>query len=57
LLVTAILGHRKTGQGVHGDTYGHTHPDRGDLLDDLEVDLVGLSAAAVLLGIREGEQT
>jgi hypothetical protein len=41
---------------VHGDAHGHTHPGRGDLLDDLEVDLIGLSAAAVLLGIRQGEQ-
>jgi len=41
---------------VDADAHGHTHPDGGDLLDDLEVDLIGLPATAVLLGIREGEQ-
>ena len=41
---------------MHGDTDGHAHPGRGDLLDHLEVDLVGLGAAAELLGIGQREQ-
>jgi hypothetical protein len=36
--------------------HGDRHPDAGDLLDHLEVDLVGLAAAPVQLGIGQGEQ-
>ena len=38
------------------DADGHAHPGRGDLLDDLEVDLVGLAAAAELLGVGQRQQ-
>ena len=42
---------------MHRDPDADARPDGRDLLDDLEVDLVGLAAAAVLLGIGQAEQT
>ena len=56
LLVGAELGQREAGQGVHADALGHRGPDGRELLDDLQVDLVGLAAAAVLLGVGQAEQ-
>jgi len=43
--------------GAHADPDGDRGPHRRDLLEDLEVDLVGLAAAAVLLGIGQPQQT
>ena len=48
--------HRVGRERVHRDPDGHAHPRRRDLLDDLEVDLVGLAVAAELLGVGEREQ-
>ena len=42
---------------MHGDAHGHAHPRRGNLLDNLQVNLIRLCAAADLLGIWKGEQT
>ena len=41
---------------MHRDPDAHRRPHRGDLLEDLEVDLVGLPAAAVLLGVGQAQQ-
>jgi hypothetical protein len=43
-------------QGVHADRDRDRGPASGDLLEDLQVDLVGLAAAAPLLGLRQAEQ-
>ena len=56
LLLGAVHGDGMGRQAVDADTDGDAHPHRGDLLDDLEVDLVGLPRAAVLLRIGEGKQ-
>ncbi len=56
LRVGAELGHGVAGEGVDRDADGDAHPGRGDLLDDLEVDLVGLAAAAELLGVGQRQQ-
>ena len=41
---------------MHRDPDADAGPDRGDLLDHLEVHLVGLATAAVLLGVGQPEQ-
>ena len=46
----------EAGQRVHRDPDADARPDGRDLLDHLEVDLVGLAAAAVLLGVGQAEQ-
>ena len=48
LLLGAVGGERVAGQGVHADAEADGEPGRGELLEDLEVDLVRLVAAAVL---------
>ena len=48
--------HREGGQGVDGDAHRHAHPGARNLLDDLEVDLVGLAPAAELLRVRKRQQ-
>ncbi len=44
------------GQGVDAGGHRDGGPASGELLQDLEVDLVGLASAAVLLGIDQAEQ-
>ena len=52
----AELGHGVAGERVDRDADGDRHPGRGDLLDDLEVDLVRLVGPAELLGVGQREQ-
>ena len=47
---------REAGQRVHADAEGDAGPARGQLLDDLQVDLVGLTAAADVLTEGQAEQ-
>ena len=52
-----LLGRARGGQGVAGEhvdahAHGHRAPAAGQLLEHLQVDDVGLAAAAVLLGVR-----
>ena len=56
LLVGAEAGQREAGQHVHGDADRDAGPDGGDLLQDLEIDLVRLARPAVLLGEGQPEQ-
>ena len=56
LLLGAAGGQAEAGQRVHGDADADAGPDRADLLEHLEVDLVGLAAAAVLLGVGQAQQ-
>ena len=54
LLLLGAAGHQaEAAERVHGDADPDAGPDAGDLLEDLQVDLVGLGAAAVLLGVGE----
>ena len=46
----------EAGQDVHARPDTDARPRGGDLLEDLEVDLVGLGPAAVFLRIGEAEQ-
>ena len=55
-LVAAVGVDDVRGQAVHADADTDARPRGGDLLDDLEVDLVGLPAAAVLLGEGQAQQ-
>jgi hypothetical protein len=48
---------RVAGQRVHRDRLRHAQPTGREDLQDLQVHLVGLGAAAVLLGIGQAEQT
>ncbi len=41
---------------MHADRHRHRGPARGDLLQHLQVHLVGLAAAAPLLGLRQAQQ-
>jgi hypothetical protein len=41
---------------VHTDRHRNRRPPRGDLLEDLEIDLIGLAAATPLLRLRQAEQ-
>ena len=43
-------------QAVHADRDRDGGPPRRDLLEHLQVDLVGLPAAAPLLGLRQAQQ-
>ena len=56
LLVGAELRHGVAGERVHRDADRDAHPGRRDLLHDLQVDLVGLAAAAELLGVGQRQQ-
>ena len=56
LLLGAVGGQAEAGQRVHGDADADRGPDRADLLEHLEVDLVGHPAAAVLLGVGQPQQ-
>ena len=56
LLLRAGRGKSEAGQRVHGDPDPDTRPDCRDLLDHLEVDLVGLRATAVLLRVGQSQQ-
>lgn len=56
LLLGAVGGERVGGQGVHADAEADGEAGRGELFEDLEVDLVGLVAAAVLGVVRQAEQ-
>ena len=56
LLVGAIFGNRVAGEGVHADADGDRHPHGGDLLNDLEIDLIGLAATTEFLGVGQGQQ-
>ena len=47
---------RVAGQAVHADRDGHCRPARGNLLEGLKVDLVGLATAAPLLGVGQAQQ-
>ena len=49
-------GQRETGEGVHARADGDAHPRGRDLLDDLQVDLVGLGGAAELLRVGQRQQ-
>ncbi len=42
---------------MHADAQADREPAAGELLHDLEVDLVGLVAAAVLAGVGQAEQS
>ena len=53
LLARAEGRHGVCREAVHADPDRDAHPDGGDLLDDLEVDLVGLVGAAELLGVGQ----
>ncbi len=55
LLLGAARDQAEAAQGVHRDPDPDAGPDPGELLQDLEVDLVGLATAAVLLGVGEPE--
>lgn len=48
---------RVAGEGVDAGGDGDGRPARGELFEDLEVDLVGLASAAVLLRVRQAEET
>jgi hypothetical protein len=56
LLLGAELVDREAGEGVHADTERDARPAGGELLDHLEVDLVGLAAATDLLTERQAHQ-
>ena len=56
LLLGAELGDRVAGQRVHAGAEADREPDRGQLFEHLEIHLVGLSATAVLLRIRQTQQ-
>ncbi len=56
LLLGAEGGQPVAGQRVHGDADADARPHRADLLEDLEVDLVGDRAPAVLLGVGQPQQ-
>ncbi len=56
LLVGAEREQGMAGQAVHADRDGDGGPARRDLLEHLQVDLVGLAAAAPLLGVRQAQQ-
>ena len=56
LLVGGVGSDHGCGQGVHAHADRDARPDRGDLLDDLQVDLVRLAAPAELLGERQAQQ-
>ncbi len=53
LLVGAVRRDREAGERVHGHRHAHRQPGAGELLERLQVDLVGLAAAAELL-VRTG---
>ena len=56
-LVVGARGHQpEARQCVHADPHPDARPDGGDLLEHLEVDLVGLTTAAVLLVVGQAEQ-
>lgn len=44
------------GQTVHADRDSHCRPARREFFEHLQVDLVGLTAAAPLLGVRQAQQ-
>ncbi len=48
---------REAGERVDADPQRHAGPARRELLDDLQVDLVGLAAAPDVLTEREAEQS
>jgi hypothetical protein len=54
--VVAVAGDDVGGQAVHAHADTDAGPGGRDLLDHLQVGLVGLGAAAVLLGEGEGQQ-
>lgn len=56
LCLGAERGHRVAGQCVHTHADGDGGPARGDLLQHLEVDRVGLTPAADVLTERQGQQ-
>ena len=56
LLLGRVGRDHRGGQRVHAEADGHARPDRGDLLDDLQVHLVRLAAPAQLLGERQAHQ-
>ncbi len=56
LLGRAELDERESGQPVDADTHPDAGPAGGDHLEDLQVHLVRLAAAAQLLGVRQAQQ-
>ena len=56
LLVGAERQQRMRRQAVHADRDRHRRPPRRDLLEHLQIDLVGLAAATPLLRLRQAEQ-
>jgi hypothetical protein len=56
LLLGAVLGEGVAGQGVDADAEADGESGRGQLLEDLEVDLVRLVPAAVLGVVRQAEK-
>ena len=54
LLLGAVGGERVAGEGVHADAEADGEAGGGELLEDLEVDLVRLVAAAVFASRRAG---
>ena len=55
-LSTAEVGQRVAGHGVHRHALADGHPGRGQLLDDLEIHLVGDPGAAEFLRVGQAEQ-
>nr|BFE56650.1 hypothetical protein GCM10020063_011760 [Dactylosporangium thailandense] len=56
LLGGAEGGEGVAGEGVHGDALGHGQPAGRELLEDLQVELVGHPGPADLLGVGQAEQ-
>ncbi len=56
LLVGAVSGEGVAGQGVDADAEADGETGRGQLLQHLEVDLVGLVAAAVVGAVGKSEE-
>ena len=54
LLLGAVAGEGVAGEGVDADAEADGEAGGGELLEDLEVDLVRLVAAAELLVVRAG---
>ncbi len=57
LFVGAVGGQGETGEAVHAHRDRDRSPPGSEFFEDLEVDLVGLVAAAELLGVRQAQQS
>ncbi|BBJ39438.1 hypothetical protein SSPO_021560 [Streptomyces antimycoticus] len=56
LLLAAVAGEGVAGQGVDADAEADGQPGRRELLQNLQIDLVRLVAAAELLGLDQPQQ-